>query len=293
MTAQPPELSATAPRVTDLAVSVAARRQRSTSNLEIVLPALVLVFVIGGCFLGPLIWPVPPPTRVSILDANLPVFSPGHLFGTNQLGQDILSQIMYGGRAPIEVGFGVIAISTVVGGSLGAFAAISVGWVEGLIMRVLDIVIAFPPLVLLLVINQGLGASTLNGLWEFSFFAIPLVARVSRSAALRVREMDYMLAAKLSGTSKWRMITRHMAPNILPQLLTLAFLGVGVIVILLVAVSFLGKLTQVTWSNMIYLGQEQLFSNPSLVLIPCAFLFVFILCLNLLSDALRARYATL
>lgn len=263
-------------------------------NMEIYIPLGILVFIIGGCFLGPILWPVPPPVGGNVINANLPVFAPGHIFGTDPVGNDILSRIMYGGRVSFEVSFGVVALGTVVGGLLGAFAAISVGWVESLIMRIMDVLIAFPSLVLVLVLAQALKPSELNVIWAISFFAIPGVARVSRSAALRVREQDYMLAAKLSGTSKWRILTRHMAPNILPQLLTLALLAVGLVIMLEAALSYLGFSVpppQPSWGNMINLGQSYLSSNPDLVLIPCAFLFVTIVCMNLLSDALRARYA--
>jgi peptide/nickel transport system permease protein len=294
MAAQPTDLAA--PVLTDTVIGVAAPRRRWTKNLEVYIPAGILIFIIGGCFLGPILWPIPPPVGGNVINANLPVFSPGHIFGTDPVGNDILSRIMYGGRVSIEVGFGVVAIGTVIGGLLGSFAAISSGWVESLIMRIMDVLIAFPSLVLVLVLAQALKPSELNVIWAISFFAIPGTARISRSAALRVREQDYMLSAKLSGTSKWRILTRHMAPNILPQLLTLGLLAVGLVIMLEAALSYLGFSVpppEPSWGNMINLGQSYLSSNPDLVLIPCAFLFVTIVCLNMLSDALRARYATI
>jgi peptide/nickel transport system permease protein len=293
MAAQATDL--TTPVLTDTVVGVAAPRRKWTRNLEIIIPGGILIFIIGGCFLGPLLWPIPPPVGGNVINANLPVFSSGHIFGTDPVGNDILSRIMYGGRVSFEVAFGVTALGTIVGGLLGAFAAISVGWVESLIMRIMDVLIAFPSLVLVLVLAQALKPSELNVIWAISFFAIPAVSRVSRSAALRVREQDYMLSARLSGTSKWRILTRHMAPNILPQLLTLALLAVGLVIMLEAALSYLGFSVpppEPSWGNMINLGQSYLSSNPDLVLIPCAFLFVTIVCLNLLSDAMRARYAT-
>jgi peptide/nickel transport system permease protein len=293
MAAQATDLAT--PVLTDTVVGVAAPRRKWTRNLEIIIPGGILIFIIGGCFLGPLLWPIPPPVGGNVINANLPVFAPGHIFGTDPVGNDILSRIMYGGRVSFEVAFGVTALGTVVGGLLGSFAAISSGWVESLIMRIMDVLIAFPSLVLVLVLAQALKPSELNVIWAISFFAIPAVSRVSRSAALRVREQDYMLSARLSGTSKWRILTRHMAPNILPQLLTLALLAVGLVIMLEAALSYLGFSVpppEPSWGNMINLGQSYLSSNPDLVLIPCAFLFVTIVCLNLLSDAMRARYAT-
>ncbi|MBO0887063.1 MAG: ABC transporter permease [Acidimicrobiales bacterium] len=296
MAAQATDLTASAPVLTDTVVGVGAPRRKWTRNLEVYIPAGILIFIIGGCFLGPILWPVPAPVGGNVINANLPVFAHNHIFGTDPVGNDILSRIMYGGRVSFEISFGTVALGTVVGGLLGTFAAISAGWAESLIMRIMDVLIAFPSLVLVLVLAQALKPSEINVIWALAFFAIPAVSRLARSAALRVREMDYMLAAKLSGTSKWRILTRHMAPNVLPQLLTIGLLAIGLIIMLEAALSYLGfsiPPPQPSWGNMINLGQSYLSSNPDLVLIPCAFLFVTIVCLNMLSDAARARYATL
>jgi peptide/nickel transport system permease protein len=166
--------------------------------------------------------------------------------------------------------------------------------VDTVIMRVLDVLIAFPALVLALAIAEGLGPSEMHVIWALSFFSIPAFGRIARSATLALRGQTFMLAARLSGTSRRRIILRHVVPNIMPQLLTFSLLGIGVAIILEGALSFLGlgiPLPEPSWGSMIAQGQGTLSASPELVLIPSAFLFVTVVALNVLGDALRERWA--
>jgi peptide/nickel transport system permease protein len=159
-------------------------------------------------------------------------------------------------------------------------------------MRVLDVLIAFPSLVLALAIAQSLGPSKLHTIYALCFFSVPAFARLSRAQTLRLRERPFMLAARLAGTRAPRILLRHVAPNILPALVTFALLGMGVTIILEGALSFLGlgiRPPEPSWGNMIFEGQAVLSAEPKLVLLPSAFLFVTVLAFNLLGDALRAR----
>ncbi len=231
--------------------------------------------------------------RGNILSSGLPPLSPGHIFGTDPVGNDIFSRILYGGRVSFEVGFGVTAIGLVVGGLLGMAAGYWGGITDAIIMRVLDVLIAFPALVLALAIAEGLGPSELHVIWALSFFSIPAFGRIARGATLALREQTFMLAARLSGTRGWRVILRHIIPNIMPQLMTFSLLGIGVAMILEGALSFLGlgiPLPEPSWGSMIAAGQQTLSASPDLVLIPSAFLFATVVSLNLLGDALRERW---
>jgi peptide/nickel transport system permease protein len=261
---------------------------------DVTIPAAVLILIVGGCFLWPLVYPaLPPPVGGSILQSGLPPFSPGHLFGTDPVGNDILSRILYGGRVSIEVSVAVNLIGLVVGGLMGSIAAYSGGIVDMIVMRVLDVLIAFPSLVLALAIAEGLGPSELHVIWALSFFSVPAFARIARAGTLRLHGQTFMLAARLSGTRGWRMLLRHVAPNVLPQMFTFALLGMGVAVILEGALDFLGlgiPDPAPSWGNMIALGQGTLSTEPSLVLIPSLFLLASVLSLNLLGDALRGRW---
>ncbi len=270
-----------------------ARRRRRALAPDIIIPAAILVLIVGGCFVWPLVYPVPAPVGGSILSAGLPPFSPGHILGTDPVGNDILSRILYGGRVSIVVGLAVTLIGLLVGGVLGAVAAYCGGAVDTVVMRALDVLIAFPALVLAVAIAEGLGPSELHVIWALSFFSIPAFARIARAGTLRLHGQTFMLAARLSGTRIWRMLLRHVTPNVLPQLITFGLLGMGVIIILEGALSFLGlgiPDPAPSWGNMIALGQDTLSAQPVLVLIPSLFLLATVLSLNLLGDALRKRW---
>lgn len=277
-----------------IAAPVRKKARGRASTLRIWLPAGFLILLAAACFLWPLVYPVPKPTGGSILEAGLPPLSPGHIFGTDPVGNDVFSRILYGGRVSFEVGLSVTAIGLVIGGLLGTAAGYWGGAVDTVIMRVLDVLIAFPALVLALAIAEGLGPSEMHVIWALAFFSIPAFGRIARSATLSLRGQTFMLAARLSGTSRRRMILRHVVPNIMPQLLTFSLLGIGVAIILEGALSFLGlgiPLPEASWGSMIAQGQGTLSASPEYVLIPSAFLFVTVVALNVLGDALRERWA--
>jgi peptide/nickel transport system permease protein len=262
-------------------------------SLRLWVPAGFLILLAAACFIWPHVYPVPKPVGGSVLNAGLPPLSPGHIFGTDPVGNDVFSRILYGGQVSFEVGLAVTAIGLVVGGLLGMTAAYWGGAVDTVISRVLDVLIAFPALVLALVIAEGLGPSELHVIWALAVFSIPATGRIARSATLALREQTFMLAARLSGTRGPRILLRHVIPNITPQLMTFSLLGIGVIIILEGALSFLGlgiPLPEASWGSMIAQGSQSLSSTPYLVLIPSAFLFATVLALNLVGDALRERW---
>jgi len=156
------------------------------------------------------------------------------------------------------------------------------------------VLIAFPALVLALAIAEGLGPSELHVIWALSVFSIPAFGRISRGATLALREQTFILAARLSGTRGWRMILRHIVPNVVPQLMTFSLLGIGVAIILEGALSYLGlgiPLPEASWGSMIAQAYQTLSANPDQVLIPSAFLFATVVSLNLVGDSLRERWA--
>ena len=270
----------------------AALRRGWTRSLDIAIPGAMIGVILFLCFVWPLFATVPKPTGGNILDANIPSFSSGHPLGTDQVGNDLWSRLLRGGRNSLEIAFAVNLIGLVLGGLLGAFAAYWGSFTDTVIMRVLDVLIAFPSLVLALAVAQSLGASKLHTIYALCFFSVPAFARLARAGTLRLRERPFMLAARLAGTRAPRILLRHVAPNIVPQLATFGLLGMGVTIILEGALSFLGlgvPPPEPSWGNMIFDGQAVLSAEPKLVLLPSAFLFVTVLAFNLLGDALRAR----
>jgi peptide/nickel transport system permease protein len=280
------------------AAALAARpsraRGRLRQSLSLYLPAGLLAAIIAACFLWPLVGNVPPPVGGSVLDASLPAGTPGHLLGTDAAGNDIFSRLLYGGRVSLEVGAATQVIGIVVGGLIGMIAGYSRGFLAAVLMRVLDILIAFPSLVLALAIAEGLGPGELHVIWALSFYSVPAFARLARAATLRLRDQNFMLAASLSGTPRWRIVLFHLAPNLLPQQLTFALLGAGVAIIQEGALSFLSLGVPppgASWGNMIASGMQTMSVQPSLVLLPCLALLITVAALNLLGDALRARWS--
>ncbi len=275
---------------------VSARRLRSQSlarTLRLWVPAGLILLLAGMCFIWPLVYTMPPPTGGSILDANAAPFSPGHILGADQNGNDVFSRIVYGGRVAFEVGFSVTIIGTVIGSLIGITAGVFGGWVDAVLSRVLDILIAFPALVLVLAVAEVLGPSEMHLIWALLFFSVPASGRVSRGATLTVRGLEFVTAARLAGTRRWRIMVRHILPNVFPQLVTFGLLGIGVIVVIEGAVDYLGLGIQPpapSWGGMIANGQQVLTAQPEFVLIPSIFLLWMVASLNLLGDALRERW---
>jgi peptide/nickel transport system permease protein len=269
------------------------RRRTWLREAEVWAPAAVLIVLLFFCFIWPLVYPVPKPVGGSLLTTNLGLWSKGHIFGTDAVGDDVMSRILYGGRVSFEVAAGVQVIGIVIGGLIGVAAAWSGGWLEAVLMRLLDVFIAFPSLVLVLAIADSLGPSETHVIWALSAFSIPAFGRVSRAAALRLRDQPFVVAARLSGTKTWRILLQHIAPNMMPQLLTFTLLGAGITIILEGALDFLGygiPPPAASWGNMIAAGQSFVSVSPRYVVVPSIFLLVTVLALNLMGDGLRARW---
>lgn len=267
--------------------------KRRTGRLGIVIPLALLVVVFGSCFLLPVVYPVPDPVAGTLLDSGQPPLSPGHPFGTDSVGYDVFSRLLYGGRVSLFIAVAVNVIGLVLGGSLGAFAAYRGGVMDTIIMRILDVLIAFPSLVITLAIAESLGPSVSHTIFALSFFSVPAFARTARAATLRLREQTFITVAKLCGTSTRRVLFRHITPNVLPQLITFGLLGMGIIIVVEGALSFLQlgvPPPSPSWGNMIYQGQQSISTDPLLVVFPSVFLFVSTLAFNLLGDAIRARW---
>jgi peptide/nickel transport system permease protein len=176
----------------------------SSAPRSFAVPILVasLLTIVLVCFGLPALVPLPSPVGGDVLEANLPPFSPGHFLGTDLNGNDVLSRMLHGGRVSIVIALAVNSIGFLLGGTIGAVSGYVGRTVDALIMRTLDVFIAFPSLVLVLAVAQGLGGGILNTIWALSFFSIPAFARVARAAALRVREQAFVTAAPCFGISR-------------------------------------------------------------------------------------------
>jgi peptide/nickel transport system permease protein len=296
MAAPFPETTLATPVPPPLPSLINARRlraQRLGRALRLWVPAGVLILLLAICFLLPLVVTLPSSTNGDIIVNNEPPFSPGHWLGTNVQGVDIFSQLVYGGQVAIEISVAVTVLGMAIGCTLGIVAAYFGGWVDAVISRLLDILIAFPALVLALVIAEGLGPSETHVIAALSVFSIPAFGRIARGATLTIRGLPYMTAGRLCGTRAWRIIARHILPNILPGIVTFSLLGIGVVIILEGALDFLGygiPVPEASWGSMIASGQQVLTAQPEYVLIPSIVLLITVVALNTLGDALRERW---
>jgi peptide/nickel transport system permease protein len=256
------------------------------------IPASVLVLVAFFCFAGPYVLHLAGP-NAGVLAAkyvSLPLGSPGHLLGTDAAGNDILSRLLYGGRISLEVGLGATAIGFLVGSTIGTVAGYLGGLVDSVVMRCLDVFLAFPALVLALAIATFLGPNERDVIIALSCFTIPAYSRLSRATVLRLRSRDFVAASRSMGATSRHVMMQHLAPNLVPALMTYVFLQVGIAMLTEAGLSYLGvgiRLPAPSWGNMIAAGQIELGTRPDYVLIPAACLFITVLSCNMLANGLR------
>ena len=206
------------------------------TNIDIWGPASILGVIALMCFVYPEIYHLRSSTNGSLGSFLVPPLSKHYLLGTDPLGVDIVSRLLYGGRVPLEVGFGATVVGMVIGGVIGMTSGYVGGAVDSVIMRALDILLAFPALILRSVMSNYLGPSELHVIYAIAIVSIPAFARPSRAETIRLRDQTFVVAAKLSGSRDLRIVVRHIAPNVLQRLITYGFLFVAVAVIVEAAV---------------------------------------------------------
>ena len=228
------------------------------------------------------------------MDLTAPSSPPGrlHLLGTDPLGRDILSRVLYGARASLTVGLFAPALGLLVGGIAGLAAGYYRGRVEASIMIVIDTLLAFPGIVLALALAAVLGPGLFNLVLTLGVVSVPAFARVSRAHTLSVAERDFVLAARALGFGPARIVLRHVLPNVLPHLLSLALVVVAVMIVAEGALSFLGlgiAPPQPSWGSLIADGRDYLEESPHISLVPAAVLSLTVLSLTVLADSVRTR----
>lgn len=261
----------------------------------VAIPGVVFAAIVLACFAGPQVFGLPSPNAGTLTDTMKPLGTPGHLLGTNALGNDELSRLLYGGRVSLIVGVGATAISLTVGSLLGMSACYLGGFYEKVIMRLFDTLLAFPSLILALAIADYLGPSLRNTVIAISLFGISQFGRLAWSQTLRIRNRDFVAAPRADGAKGRRIILGHILPNVMPPLLGLALFSVGTAMMLEAGLSYLGlgiAQPNPSWGNMISDGQQYLYQAPRLVIAPCVALVLTVVSLNLMADAVQRRQGT-
>jgi peptide/nickel transport system permease protein len=215
---------------------------------------------------------------------------PQHYFGLDRNGRDVFSRVVYGARVSLYVGVLTVSFAIIIGSFTGAFAAFLGGGPDNVLMRLMDILLVFPALVLAIAIVTVLGPGLLNAQIAIVVVAIPVYARVMRASVLSVRERDFVTASRALGESGRGILMRRIIPNSLTPIIVAGTLGIAGAILEVAALSFLGLGAQpplAEWGSMIALDRNQLFNAPWLILAPGIALTISVLGFNLFGDGLR------
>ncbi len=219
-----------------------------------------------------------------------PEDQPQHILGTDGNVRDVFSRIIYGTRVSLFVGFSTVGFAIVIGTLLGALGGFLGGWVDNVIMRIMDVLLAFPSLLLAIAIVSVLGHGLQNALLAIAIVSIPIYARVVRASVLSVKEQEYVAASRALGGSSMHILFRRILPNAVPPLIVQGTLGIATAILDAAALSFLGLGAQpptAEWGTMLGTERNQIFTAPHLVFFPGLAIMITVLAFNLLGDGLR------
>jgi len=223
-------------------------------------------------------------------NAYLPPLSPGHILGTDELGRDQISRILWGARISLPVAFVAVAVGLIAGGFIGLVSGYAGGLTDLLLMRVIDALLAFPALILAIALVAALGPSLRNAMIAIGIVAIPAYARLVRAVVLQLKQMEFVVASRSLGANPARIILRHLIPNLMNPVLVQVSLSAGFAILAEAVLSFLGLGAQPPtpdWGQMITTGRTFLPNDPWLAIIPGIAISITVYSFNLLGDSLR------
>ncbi len=235
-------------------------------------------------------WIAPYDPAAQDLSNTLATSSVGHLLGTDTHGRDVLSRIIHGAGISLRIGFFGMLLGAVVGVTLGLLSGYRGGWVDNLVMRLVDVQLAFPGLLLALCIIAIIGPGLENVIVAVGVFSVPTFARVTRAEALSLKQRDYVLAARMLGAGDGRIMLQHLLPNALAPILVIATLRVATAILTAASLSFLGLGAQPPspeWGAMLSDGRQYLTIAPHVATFPGLAILITVLAFNLLGDGLR------
>jgi ABC-type dipeptide/oligopeptide/nickel transport system permease subunit len=250
--------------------------------------AVVVVVFAAAALLAP--WVAPYDPEGISLGENLAAPSWRHPFGTDSLGRDVLSRTIWGARISLTIGFVSVGLAMVGGVPLGALSAWAGGWTDRLLMRSADVLISFPTLLLAIVVITIFGPGLGHAMLAIGLAQVPLYARLTRAAVLRIKVQHFVEAARASGAGEWRIVARHVLPNCVPPLLVQSTLLFATAILSAAYLGFLGLGAQPPtpeWGTMLAKARDFLRTAPHVSIFPGLTILVTVLGLNLLGDGLR------
>ena len=265
------------------------KKNRFLANKTFVVFSILAVWIILTAVFAPVVTRGVDPLKGSLVDALLPPCKE-HIFGTDKMGRDIFSRVIYGARASLSATFGVVALIFLVGTVTGVLAGYFGGVIDAVIMRIADMMLAFPGLVLALAVAGIMGASIKNAIIAIVVVSWTKYARLARSLVMKIRDRDYVSAAIVTGSKTPYMLFRYMLPNALPTLIITAATDIGSMMLELAAMSFLGfgaKPPAPEWGYMLNEGRACMQSAPWLMIFPGLAIFVVVVVFNMLGDSIR------
>ena len=264
-------------------------KNKFLSNRGFVLFGILAIVIILIAIFAPVLSGGIDPTAGDLKDA---IMQPDgtHICGTDKMGRDIYSRVLYGARISLVSTFILVALVFVIGTALGVVSGYFGGWVDAVIMRIADMMIAFPGLVLAIAVAGMLGASMRNAIIAIAIVTWPKYARMARSLVLKIRHTDFVYAAIVTGSSTWRMLWKYMLPNTITTLVITAATDIGGMMMELSALSFLGFGAQPPtpeWGAMLNEGRDFMQSAPWMMIYPGFAIFITVVVFNMLGDNLR------
>jgi len=260
---------------------------RTHRRVAVAAALLALLFLVA--LFSPVISPYDP-LLTHPDDSYLRPLSPGHILGTDELGRDLLSRVLWGARVSLPVAFVAVSVGLVGGGLIGLASGYAGGLVDLLLMRLIDALLAFPGLILAIAVVAALGPGLRNAMIAIGIVAIPVYARLVRAMVLQLRQMEFVIATRSLGATPLRLILRHLIPNLLNPVIVQISLSAGFAILAEATLSFLGlgaQLPTPDWGQMINTGAAFLTNDPWLAIVPGAAISITVYSFNFMGDSLR------
>ena len=265
------------------------KKNKFLSNTGFMIFAVLALLIVLAAICAPLLTGGVDPTEGDLMEAIMKP-SAAHPFGTDKMGRDVFARVIYGARTSLISTFALVLTIFVIGTLLGIISGYFGGWVDAVIMRIADMMIAFPGLVLAIAVAGMLGASTKNAIIAISVVSWPKYARLARSLVMKIRHTDFVAAVMVTGSKTGYMLWKYMLPNTITTLVITAATDIGSMMMELAALSFLGfgaKAPTPEWGSMLNEGRNFMQSAPWMMIYPGLAIFITVVIFNMLGDNLR------